>query len=307
MRTASQLPQPFNREPFSVPDALSSGVARQRLRAEDLLTPTRGSRIHAVASADLVAQCQAYQRVLPDAVVSHSTAARLWRICLPTRFQNEGVIHVTRSPPCRAPRRRGLVGHVLRMEEVDIHHGQLISATTVVRTWFDLTSLLSLDELVMAGDHLVRRQGPDSSVEELDAIVVRMGAMPQAARARSALELVRPNTDSPKETQLRLALVRAGLPEPEINVPLLDSSSRYVQTPDMTLRQQGLVLQYDGGHHLQEEQRRRDIGRDEDAIALGWRVLKFTEHDFRPGRSGRPKAVERVESALRECGWNRTA
>ncbi len=307
MTTASRLPQPFDAQSFSVAEALQSGVTRQRLRAADLRAPTRGVRIHAATAEDLIARCEAYVRVLPDVVVSHSTAARLWSICLPFRFQEENVIHLTRQPPRRGPRRRGVVGHVLRMEDDDIHHGHFVNATTAVRTWFDLASQLSLDELVMAGDHLVRRQDPDATVAELEAMVVKMGGMPQAARARSALGLVRPNTDSPKETQLRLALIRAGLPEPEINVPLRDELGHYVQTPDMTLREHRLLLQYDGGHHLKEEQRRWDISRDEDAMALGWRVMKFTAHDFRHGPNRRPKAVDRVESALLDRGWSRAA
>jgi hypothetical protein len=37
-----------------------------------------------------------------------------------------------------------------------------------------------------------------------------------------ARALIRANTDSPKETELRLLLTAAGLPEPAINVPMLD-------------------------------------------------------------------------------------
>ena len=56
---------------------------------------------------------------------------------------------------------------------------------------------------------------------------------------------------SPGETRLRLALVRAGLPEPELNVRLYGVDGRYLGKPDIVYRRQRVVFEYEGdGHRL---------------------------------------------------------
>ncbi|MDQ0853921.1 hypothetical protein QFZ79_002032 [Arthrobacter sp. V4I6] len=44
-----------------------------------------------------------------------------------------------------------------------------VACTSPLRTWFDLTGILSLDEAVVAGDFLLRRRNPFITIGELNA------------------------------------------------------------------------------------------------------------------------------------------
>ena len=120
-------------------------------------------------------------------------------------------------------------------------------------------------------------------------------------RARS---LMRANTDSPKETELRLLLTRHGLPEPGINVPIFDETGGWIQDPDLSYEREKIAIQYDGAHHAYPGQRRSDIFRDESARDAGWRVVVLTQTDLDPLAPGMdPTAVTRVRAALMGRGW----
>lgn len=108
------------------------------------------------------------------------------------------------------------------------------------RTWLDLASLLSIDELVAAGDSIIVEHGEDfpvprrplATVSDLQKIVGRHPGMRGVKKARLALDLVRVGSDSAPETMMRLALVRAGLPEPTLNVVLRNRMGQSVVWPD---------------------------------------------------------------------------
>ena len=72
----------------------------------------------------------------------------------------------------------------------------------------------SLVDLVIAGDSLVK-------ANDLDPALFVVGAAAyqgrNARRARRAASLVRAGVDSPMETRIRLLIVLAGLPEPQVN------------------------------------------------------------------------------------------
>ena len=90
----------------------------------------------------------------------------------------------------------------------------------------DLATVLSADELVIGGDSLRLRaragvscSRDDSlcSIDVLRSMVERHPGSRGVRKARAAVELIRVGADSPPETRLRLALVRAGLAEPVLN------------------------------------------------------------------------------------------
>ena len=300
------LPSPLDSRAFNLAEAAARDIGPGRLRAKDLEKPTRGVRLHSSLAADLVERVRAYQLAVPDAVVSHITAAIIWGFWLPLDLQRITLIHVSRPPKERALRREGAVGHNATLAEDDVIHGSRIVSTSAERTWCDLAAVLSLDELIIAGDFLVKRRGPLSSLAKLHTAVAQMRGRRGAKKAREALEWVRERTDSAKETELRLMLVRAGLPEPAINAPVQDPQGRFLEEPDMSYQEYKIAFQYDGGHHINEDQRRWDISRDERIIEIGWRVLKLTQLDLNePPGGGESPAVTRTRRALSERGWKR--
>lgn len=239
------------------------------------------------------------------AVVSHTSAAVLWGFPLPLNLERMGRIHLTNLPGRRAVRRQGVVGHQQALEPEEITAGRRLVCTSPLRTWFDLACILSLDELVIAGDFLLRRKNPLTTIRELDAYLAGKKGNLGYRRAMQARALMRADTDSPKETELRLLLLGHGLPEPGINVPMFDETGGWIQDPDMSYEEQKIAIQYDGGHHATPAQRRSDIFRDENAKDAGWRVVVLTQWDLTPFAPGmEPSAVTRVRAALTERGWN---
>ncbi len=83
------------------------------------------------------------------------------------------------------------------------------------------------------------RRSPFSTEAKLATAAAAMTRRRGCAAAAEALQWIRPRTDSAKETELRLLLVHARLPEPAVNCAMLDGEGRlgdggrYVEEPDM--------------------------------------------------------------------------
>ena len=303
MRQPSTLPPQLLHRPFSTAEAREAAVTRGRTRARDLVSPCHGVRTDSTDPDTLLSRARALATVT-DAVVSHLSAALLWGFPLPLASAGTAVVHLTSRPGERAVRRRNVVGHQQLLAPDEIVAGAHVRCTSPLRTWFDLAGILGLDDLVIAGDFLLRRRNPLSTLQDLDAYLQARAGKAGYRKATRARALMRPGTDSPKETELRLLLLRHGLPEPGINVPMLDETGGWIQDPDMSYERERVAVQYDGGHHAEPRQRRSDIFRDEWARDAGWRVLVLTQWDLTPFAPGlEPTAVSRVRAALLGRGW----
>ena len=303
MHLPSELPPQLRNQPFTVAEARAAGLSRRRTRAQDLVNPCHGVRAPATTQDSLLERLRALTAVT-GAVVSHLSAAVLWGFPLPGALANLAVVHLTSDPGRRAVRYKNVVGHQQTLEPDEIVAGAWVSCTSPLRTWFDLACMLGLDDLVIAGDFLLRRKNPLTTVDAVDAFLAGKRGRAGYRRAMRARALMRANTDSPKETELRLLLTRHGLPEPGINVPIFDETGGWIQDPDLSYEREKIAIQYDGGHHAKPGQRRSDIFRDENARDAGWRVVVLTQWDLDPLAPGMdPTAVTRVRAALTERGW----
>ena len=79
------------------------------------------------------------------------------------------------------------------------------------------------------------------------------------------------------ETRLRLLLIFARLPRPQVQVPLYDGSGQFVGRPDLYYPQQRLALEYDGATH--RESLAADNRRQNRLINAGYRLLRFSAAD----------------------------
>lgn len=162
--------------------------------------------------------------------------------------------------------------------------------------WRGLAGLLSVDELIVAGDGLLCRQDPPSTIEQVGSVVLANSGRRGNADLRAALDLVRGRTDSPQETRLRLVLVRAGLPEGEVNGVLTEPGEK-TRFGDLVYRQEKVVVEYEGAHH---QTSRASYLQDVDRfgqLARRWEFVRVTkEHDPR-------SVVAQVSAALRRGGW----
>jgi hypothetical protein len=138
----------------------------------------------------------------------------------------------------------------------------------------ELATLLSLVDLVVVGDNLVRRRR--CNPEALRAFCART-PMPGAVQARRAASYVRDLVDSPMETWLRMLIVLAGLPEPEVNRTIRDLAGQPIRRYDLSWPSVRVVVEYDGRHHVEREQQwEDDLDRREAIDDDGWRLLVVT-------------------------------
>ena len=271
-----ELPTEFAQRAFSIHEGSVHGLSDSRMRASDLRRPFRGVRTLGLMS-DMEARARAYAVRMPgDQVFSHATAAIILGMRLPRRLDKEPV-HVT-SVNEWATRMKGVVGH--RTENgVPYLEVSGLRVTTPADTWCALATKLTLDELIIAGDGLVQRRKPVASLGELrSAVAARTGAR-GVKNLRRALQEVRENTDSARETQLRLLICRSGLPEPEINVEIVNRYGAVIAHGDLVYPTAKVMIEYEGDHHFADaEQYRIDIARLDEVMEEGFRVIRVDKH-----------------------------
>jgi len=242
-----------------------------------------------------MADVRAYATLMPPhTVLSHATAARLLGIPLPTRLEDDPRVHVT-ALGGRAPRGPGVAGHTTTRMPEETTLGML-RVTSPARTWADLSALLSLDELVIAGDCLRGLPSPLATDDDLIDAVHRHAGRRGRAALGTALDLVRPGSRSPRETRARLAVVRGGLPEPELNAPIV-LRGRTVHG-DLVFRPWRVLLEYEGDQHRTDAaQWAHDLGRYNDLAEDDWLVIRASR------AMSDAEVVARTRRALRSRGW----
>jgi hypothetical protein len=117
-------------------------------------------------------------------------------------------------------------------DEVTVVNGMRV--TTPARTAFDLACRYPVDEAVTMIDALARATRLKAAAIEL--LAERYAGRRGIRNARLALDLVDPGADSPRETWLRLLLIRAGFPRPESQIPVYDAYGQLVAVVDMGWR-----------------------------------------------------------------------
>ena len=112
---------------------------------------------------------------------------------------------------------------------------------------------------------------------ELRAYVAGHSKATGIARLRRVVDLAEQQAESPMETRLRMLLVIAGLPKPEVQVSVHDDRGRFLGRPDLLYPRQRLAIEYDGGTHRDRlvDDNRRQNG----LVGAGYRLLRFTAAD----------------------------
>lgn len=308
MRKPRPLPAAFERTPFTVHEAAAAGISVGRLRYRELLVPSRGLRIPPpLEPPDSFAHVRPYTVITPFSAASHATAFHLWDFPGYLPGADQPGIHISRPDTMAIVRRRGVTGHVGQFfdDEIVNHKGLLV--TSRVRTWLDCARRMTIEEITVVADHLLRkpraalegRDAPFATPEDLEDMLDRHKGTPGIRKARLALEQARIGSDSAPETRLRLALAYAGLPEPELNVPTVLGAG-VVRQPDLSYPEQKVAVEYDGEVHSEADQIVRDIAREEDFVRSGWLVVRISKIHM---KNEAKAAVAKVGRALRSRGW----
>jgi hypothetical protein len=263
--------------PFTRATAIAAGVAKD-LRTSAYRRLLHGIYISATVEATPLVVAEA--ALLPfgeQAWASHATAARAHGLPIPA-LPGE---HVTVVDPKKRHSRGDVTCHVTKKGEIQTVGGVRLSS--VSQTFVDLAGQVSLVDLIVIGDHLIRKDLV--KLEDLRTFCAEASG-PGVALARTAVGYVRPGVDSPMETRLRMLIVLAGLPEPEVNQ--LVGNERERRKYDLSYRRSKTILEYDGRHHIErEEQWEADLERREAIDDDEWRILVFVAKDIfkSPGRT----------------------
>lgn len=281
------------RWPFTRAQALAAGITDSQLRGPRFRKLFTGVYVDARVPDHPVVTARAGLLLHPPgAWASHSTAARLHGLPVPT----DPMAHISVATPSDRRRAEGLRSHVGAPREIEVRDGVRVSGPH--QLFRELAATLTLVDLVVLGDALVRagRTTPEALVRACEADRSR-----HSVTALKAARYVRADVDSPMETRLRMLLVLAGLPEPEVNVRIRDEDGRVVRRYDLSYPSVRLIVEYDGRQHVEVVANwEADLRRREAIDENEWRILVVTSAGIykTPGET-----VARVHRALRSRGW----
>lgn len=284
---------------YTTADGRAAGVSDWTLFRSGVRRPTRGVRStrELPAAGDVVARCREIHPVLPPtAVFSHATALDLLGIDRPRGLSEPDALHVLVPPTTVPPRRAGVVAHQSALLTARMSRVRGLPVLMPEEVWLRLAAELRTDEVVVLGDALLRRRRPWCDRELLARVTAQLPVRFRGVnRLRDAIPQLRSGTDSCQETRLRLRLVAAGLPCPEVNRSVVDPDGRFVALPDLSYPSHRLAVEYDGDLHRTEPSVwRRDEARRRSLSALGWRVIHATADDVRDPT----ELVHTVQNAL---------
>jgi very-short-patch-repair endonuclease len=280
-------------QPFTRAEALAVGITDRQLRGSRHRRLLHGVYVSAAVPDTPMLRARAALLVHPaGAVATHFSAARMWGAPVPAHpFE-----HVTVAVPQDRRHRQGLRCHVAAIAAADVRVVEGVRLSCPERMFVEMAAFLGLVDLVVVGDWLVRHRRTTPSTLLAHC---RTSQHEHASSARRAASYVRERVDSPMESRLRMLLVLAGLPEPEVNVQIRDEHGTVLMRVDLCYPAARLAIEYDGRHHVElERQWERDVERRDD-LDDGWRMLTVTSKGIykEPGAT-----IDRVWRALRRRG-----
>ncbi|MDQ0615236.1 hypothetical protein QF046_002877 [Microbacterium sp. W4I4] len=291
-------------EHFAVRTADAAGVGRWRRDTPDLHRPFHGIRS---ASAPLTfAETMACHR---PRLKEHQryvgrTAARLWGLPYPKAWSGKDPVEVAVPLDHTPPKTTGVKGRRLSLDRAQTWKLDGVSVIDPVAALFTCADTLTVDEAVImidalltsASDYPDRRPGlPLVSAAEISERLDIWRAFPGSRTIRAALPLARANVESPKETETRLLMLGAGLPEPAVQHEVYDRR-RFIARVDLAYPELKIAIEYEGdGHRTSKEQWRRDIQRQRDLEDRGWIVIRLTQQDL---GSGSAAFLTRIRRAI---------
>lgn len=160
-------------------------------------------------------------------------------------------------------------------DEIEFVDG--IRVTTPARTALDLARRYPLDKAVAAIDALGR--ATQFKMGDVELLVERYKGRRGIREARKVLALVDPGAESPKETWLRLMVLRHGFPPLTTQIPVYNEYGVLVAVLDMGWEDIKLALDYDGAHHRTPARFNTDIRRHDEVTRLGWSDIRVTSLD----------------------------
>jgi hypothetical protein len=239
----------------------------------------------------------------PSAVISHSSAARLWG--LPLRRGMGNGLRLT--DPTGWRRGKDFVMAQAPIDDWETAHDGPVRLTSAGRTLVDCAREWDLEPSVIALDAALLLE--ITSRQALDRTLARCSHWPGAPRARRAVSLADGRAESPLETKGRLRLVGAGLAPDQLQVEI-HSAGRFVGVVDAWYEQAAVALEFDGRVKYTDPWRGRtprqvlweEKRREDELRALDIRVVRIADVDVGPAW---PAVEQRLHRLVRQPGPQR--
>ncbi|MEU1971777.1 hypothetical protein ABZ477_08970 [Microbacterium sp. NPDC019599] len=272
---------------FTIEQGRQAGLSYAHMRRAAFDRPFHGVRVIGTAGrtdGGLVDRCADLRIALPAAAVfTHATAARLWGLPLPGHLSDELHVMVPRGTPVRRP---GVIGWTRADDLVNatLVHG--LPVMSPADTWVSIATMtaerggrITREWLVAIADFIVSgrrtrwgREPALATVGELIEAVGRHGSRRGTASLAWALARVRSPVDSPPETLVRLGLVAARLPEPQVQPTIPTAAGD--RHPDLAYVAERVLIEYLGEvHRLDPRTWRADLTRVQLFEDAGYRVI----------------------------------
>jgi hypothetical protein len=279
--------------PLTRPAALVEGITDWQLRHPEVVRLSRDTYLPRHDDGDLRTRLPAILMTAPPgAVVSHQTAAALWRVEIPLE-RTDRPAHLTVPAGSKARNRRDRRLHRAPLPPAEVERCWGLPVTTPARTWRDLAAVLEPAALLAVTDQLLDILCRPA---DLERALSRAPAGRGAARCRRVLAVADPRVDSPMESVVRWLLHEAGLPRPTLQYQAFDVRGRQIGFGDMAWPDRKVLLEFDGDVHRERRVFVADLRRQNRLVLEGWTVLRFSSADV----LGRPhEVVAAVRRALR--------
>jgi hypothetical protein len=276
MPIRARIPASLARTPFRGSAAIEAGlVTESMLRGRSWRRVLPDVYLHRDVTPCHRAWCEAVSLLLPPGTaIGGLSALYLW-----------GVDLLREGAPVSVMAPKG--GWMIRNDRLVVHHtvfgeGDLTSVgglpvSTPERTAFDLGRRLSRVSAVVVFDAMLNRGTIDlAAVSELAR---HRHWWPKIAQLKGVIQLADGRAESPMETRLRILLVDGGVHGGRPQYEVLDARARLIARVDLGWPIERLAVEYEGDHHRERDQFRRDIGRVNALRGAGWTVLRLTADD----------------------------
>jgi len=264
----------FKKRPFFLADARRVGMRWHDLQTTEWRRVGYGQYASIRLRQDVRLTLEAVVQRLPaGSAFSGHTAAWILGLDLPPCDPIE--VTVRRDVPVRA--RIGIKLRRAALPESDVSVVRGFPTTSKLRTVRDLGSGRDLIESVVAVDMSLRARLVERS--DLTDYVFAHPGDKGIKRLRRATALCDARSESPMETRLRIQLVAAQLPTPQVQAELRDSDGSPIGRADLYYADRRLVIEYDGDNHRQRLA--DDVRRQNRILNAGYHMLRFAAVDMR--------------------------
>ncbi|ROQ37508.1 hypothetical protein EDF46_2966 [Frondihabitans sp. PhB188] len=214
-------------------------------------------------------------RLSPDVVVSHDSAAALWR--MPSLDGWPGRVHVI-DPARETPLTRGLVArHVGPLDEADVVGGREFLVTSVTRTALDLALRDGFLVALLVFDHALRYYGVTQ--DDLRAALGRREKARRRVAVSRAIDFASADSESPGESISHAQMLLLGFEPPELQKEFTEDD-RVVARTDFYWSGVGVAGEFDGDEKYLSAAMRGGRSAEQVVVDEKWRTEELLDrHD----------------------------